>query len=88
MTELSSKQKDAIMKAIGLDGLNQESKDILLGLLNDNKTENITPKFHQGAAEIMELAKKTPIAKETRENFDKSRSLSKAVDMFVKAIKK
>ena len=52
------------------------------------KNENITPKFHQGAAAIMKLAKKTPIAKETRENFDKSRSLSKAVDMFVKAIKK
>ena len=52
------------------------------------KKENITPKFHLGAAAIMELAKKTPIAKETRENFDKSRSLSKAVDMFVKAIKK
>ena len=52
------------------------------------KKENITPKFHQGAAAIMKLAKKTPIAKETRENFDKSRSLSKAVDMFVKAIKK
>ena len=50
--------------------------------------ENITPKFHQGAAAIMELTKKTPIAKETRENFDKSRSLSKAVDMFVKAINK
>ena len=53
MTELSSKQKDAIMKAIGLDGLNQESKDILLGLLNDNKTENITPKlFVDGAADL------------------------------------
>ena len=52
------------------------------------KKENITPKFHQGAAAIMKLAKKTPIARETRENFDKSRSLSKAVDMFVKAIKK
>ena len=32
MTELSRMQKDAIMKAIGLDGLDQESKDILLGL--------------------------------------------------------
>ena len=53
MTELSSKQKDAIMKAIGLDGLSQESKDILLGLLNDNKTENITPKlFVDGAADL------------------------------------
>ena len=53
MTELSRMQKDAIMKAIGLDGLDQESKDILLGLLNDNKTENITPKlFVDGAADL------------------------------------
>ena len=40
-------------QAIGLDGLDQESKDILLGLLNDNKTENITPKlFVDGAADL------------------------------------
>ena len=53
MTELSRIQKDAIMKAIGLDGLDQESKDILLGLLKDNKTENITPKlFVDGAADL------------------------------------
>ena len=53
MTELSRLQKDAIMKAIGMDGLDQESKDILLGLLNDNKTENITPKlFVDGAADL------------------------------------
>ena len=53
MTELSRMQKDAIMKAIGLDGLDQESKDILLGLLKDNKTENITPKlFVDGAADL------------------------------------
>ena len=53
MTELSRIQKDAIMKAIGLDGLDQESKDILLGLLKENKTENITPKlFVDGAADL------------------------------------
>ena len=53
MTELSRIQKDAIMKAIGLDGLDQESKDILLGLLNDNKTGNIRPKlFVDGAADL------------------------------------
>ena len=48
---------------------------------------NLTPKFHQGAADIMDLANKTPIAKENRENFDKSRSLLEAVDMLVKASK-
>ena len=51
------------------------------------KRANITAKFHEGAAEMMELAHRTPIALETRENFDQSRSLSEAVDMFVKAIK-
>ena len=48
---------------------------------------NLTPKFHQGAAEIMNLANKTAIAEETRENFDKSRSLLEAVDMLVEASK-
>ena len=53
MTELSRIQKDAIKKAIGLDGLDQESKDILLDLLKDNKTEGITPKlFVDGAADL------------------------------------
>ena len=48
---------------------------------------NLTPKFHQGAADVMDLANKTPIANETRENFDKSRSLLEAVDMLVEASK-
>ena len=48
---------------------------------------NLTPRFHQGSAEVMSLAKKTPIANETRENFDKSRSFLEAVDMLVEASK-
>ena len=49
MTELSRIQKDAIIKAIGLDGLDQESKDILLGLLKDeNKTENYKEVLFEG----------------------------------------
>ena len=37
--------------------------------------------------DLMDLANKTPIANETRENFDKSRSLLEAVDMLVEASK-
>ena len=36
----------------------------------------------------MKLADKTPIAKETRENFDTSRSLLNVVEMFVKSSEK
>ena len=49
------------------------------------KNINLTPKFHEGATDIMKLADKTPIAKETRENFDTSRSLLNVVEMFVKS---
>ena len=47
----------------------------------------VTPKFHQGSADIMSLANKTPIANETRENVDKNRSLIEALDMYVEALK-
>ena len=52
------------------------------------KNINLTPKFHEGATDIMKLADKTPIAKETRENFDTSRSLLNVVEMFVKSSEK
>ena len=48
----------------------------------------VTPKFHQGSAEIMSLANKTPIANETRETVDVNRSLIQALDMYVDALKK
>ena len=59
----------------------------MMEIANTYKEINLTPKFHQGAADVMNLANKTPIAKETRENFDKSRSLLEAVDMLVEASK-
>ncbi len=49
--------------------------------------QGITSKFHEGASEIMELAQKTPIAKETRETVDKNRTLIQALDMYIKALK-
>ena len=48
----------------------------------------ITPKFHIGSAEIMDLADKTPIAKETRETVNVNRTLIEALDMYVAALKK
>ena len=48
----------------------------------------VTPKFHEGSAEIMSLANKTPIANETRETVDVNRTLIQALDMYVDALKK
>ena len=47
----------------------------------------VTPNFHAGAADIMELADRTPIAAETRETVDESRTLAQALDMYVAAIR-
>ena len=47
----------------------------------------VTSKFHEGAAEIMELAHRTPISHETRETVDTSRTLIEALDMYVAARK-
>ena len=47
----------------------------------------VTPKFHLGSAEIMTLADKTPIAKETRETVNINRTLIEALDMYVEALK-
>ena len=57
-------------------------------IANTYKEINITPKFHQGAEDIMELANKTPIARETRQSFDSSRTLLDSVNMYVEASKK
>jgi len=45
----------------------------------------VTPKFHQGAADMMALADRTPISLETRETVDASRTLLQALDMYVAA---
>ena len=38
--------------------------------------------FHQGAAETMELLDSTPIGSETRENYDKNRTLEQCLKIF------
>ncbi len=52
------------------------------------KTLNLTHKLHEGAADIMKLAQKTPISNETRQTYNESRTFEEAVNMFVKASKK
>jgi len=52
------------------------------------KTLNLTHKLHEGAADIMKLAQKTPISKENRQTYNESRTFEEAVNMFVKASKK
>jgi len=42
----------------------------------------VTPNFHKGAADIFELLVKTPIAEETRETVDKSRTLKQALKIY------
>ena len=52
------------------------------------KALKLTHKLHEGAADIMKLAQKTPISKETRQTYNESRTFEEAVNMFVKASKK
>jgi hypothetical protein len=42
----------------------------------------VTPKFHQGAADLYRLLDRTPFAKETRESLDRSRTLEQAVKVY------
>ncbi len=76
---------EKMVPKIPLDAKRWEGE--MLEIANTYKEINLTPKFHQGAADIMDLANKTPIANETRENFNSSRSLLEAVDMLVQASK-
>ena len=57
-------------------------------IANTFSDAGVTSKFHEGAADIMSLANKTPIARETRETVDETRSLNDVLDMYVNAIKK
>nr|MBC8158619.1 NAD(P)-dependent oxidoreductase [Alphaproteobacteria bacterium] len=47
----------------------------------------VTPDFHAGAAAVFELLAQTPIAKETRETVDKTRTLKQAVEIFASTLR-
>ncbi len=46
----------------------------------------VTPKFHEGAAEIFDLLASTPFATETRETVDSRRSLADAIRVFAETL--
>ncbi len=46
----------------------------------------VTPHFHVAAAEIFELMAKTPIAEETRETVDETRTLKQALDIYTETL--
>lgn len=48
----------------------------------------VTPNFHKGAADVFELLEKTPIAQETRETVDKSRTLKQALAIYAEYLPK
>jgi hypothetical protein len=42
----------------------------------------VTPKFHEGAADLYRLLDTTPFAQETRETLDRSRTVEQAVKVY------
>ena len=77
---------ERMVPRIPLDAARWEGE--MYEIANTFSNAGVTPKFHEGSADIMSLANKTPIANETRETVDTSRSLFKALDMYVEALKK
>jgi 3-hydroxyisobutyrate dehydrogenase-like beta-hydroxyacid dehydrogenase len=77
---------ERMVPRIPLDAARWEGE--MYEIANTFSDAGITPKFHQASADMMKLANKTPIAKETRETVDQNRSLIEALDMYVSALKK
>ena len=48
----------------------------------------VTPRFHQGAAEVYRLLASTPLAAENRETMDKSRGLEEVVRVYAQHLRK
>ena len=77
---------ERMVPRIPLDAARWEAE--MFEIANTFSDAGVTSKFHEGAADIMSLANKTPIARETRETVDEKRSLIDVLDMYVNAIKK
>ena len=77
---------ERMVPRIPLDAARWEGE--MFEIANTFSDAGVTSKFHEGAADIMSLANKTPIARETRETVDEKRSLIDVLDMYVNAIKK
>ena len=46
----------------------------------------VTPDFHRGAADLYRLLDRTPLAAETRESFDRSRTLAETIRIYAQHI--
>ena len=77
---------ERMVPRIPLDAARWEGE--MYEIANTFSDAGITPKFHQASADMMKLANKTPIAKETRETVDQNRSLIQVLDMYVDTLKK
>ena len=80
------KSMEKMVPKIPLDAKRWEGE--MYEIMKTYENINLTSKFHAGSAEIMKLAHKTSISKETRQNFNQNRTLKQAVEMYVKAIDK
>lgn len=80
------KSMEKMVPKIPLDAKRWEGE--MYEIMKTYEYVNLTSKFHAGSAEIMKLAHKTPIAKETRQSYNQDRTLKQAVEMYVKAIDK
>ncbi len=80
------KSMEKMVPKIPLDAKRWEGE--MYEIMKTYENINLTTKFHAGSAEIMKLAHKTPISRENRQNFNQSRTLKQAVEMYVKAIDK
>ena len=52
------------------------------------KSAGLPAGFHDGAADVFRLLDKTPIAQETRETIDKSRTLEQCLAIYTDALSK
>ena len=80
------KSMEKMVPKIPLDAKRWEGE--MYEIMKTYENINLTSKFHAGSAEIMKLAHKTPISRETRQNYNQNRTLKQAVEMYVKAIDK
>ena len=80
------KSMENMVPKIPLDAKRWEGE--MYEIMKTYENINLTSKFHEGSADIMKLAQKTPISNETRQTYNQNRTFEEAVNMFVKASEK
>ena len=51
-------------------------------LIDTFDTVGITPNLHKGAADVFRLLNTSPLGAETRETYDKSRTMKRSVEIY------